>query len=82
MVHKVSLIPDWKHAWKYASVHFQAAGVLLMAGAEILGETWKGLPPALQQKMPHATTIALVLFGLGLIGRILKKNDSEDHGDQ
>lgn len=82
MVRKVSLIPDWKQAWKFASVHFQAAGLLLMGAAQILGETWNGLPPFLQQKMPHATTIALVLFGLGLIGRILKKTEKTPNGDK
>lgn len=82
MVHKVSLIPDWKDAWKFASIRFQAAGLAIMAFAEIFGSTWGSLPVTLQQKLPHATTVALVLFGLGLIGRILKKHESKANGDK
>lgn len=77
MARKINLIEDWKSAWRYISVQFQAAGLLLMTLAQILGDTWNGMPATLQQKLPHATTIALVLFGLGLIGRVIKITEHE-----
>lgn len=73
---KVRLIPEWKEAWKFASMRIQAAGLVIMVGAEMFGSTWNSLPVTLQQKLPHATTVALVLFGIGLIGRILQKHKS------
>ena len=78
---KVKLIPEWKEAWKYASVRFQAAGIFVMAVAQFMGEAWNGLPAGLQQKLPHASTIALILFGLGLIGRVLIKTDAAESAD-
>lgn len=73
---KVTLIPDWKQAWKFASMRINAAGLFLMGAAEVLSQSWISVPPSLQAKLPHASSIALVLFGLGLVGRILKKDDS------
>lgn len=75
MVRKVSLVPDWRLAWKWASIRINALGLLLMGVAEILSQSWVSLPPALQQKIPHASSIAMALFALGMIGRILKKDE-------
>lgn len=74
---KLSLIPDWKQAWRYASMRINAAGLFLMGAAEVLSQSWVSVPPSLQAKLPHAPTVAMALFGLGLIGRILKKEPKD-----
>lgn len=80
MARKVGLIEDWKKSWKLPSIQINLLGFLLML-IEFLSPTWAALPAEIQDKIPHSTTIALVLFGLGLIGRILKTQEKKD-GDQ
>jgi hypothetical protein len=82
MVRKVKLIDEWKSAWRFASVQIQAAGLVIMGVSQALGETWNQMPPNLQQLLPHANTIAMVLFGLGLIGRILTKREAPANAKQ
>lgn len=69
---KLVLIPQWKRAWRFASVWFSSAGLLLMSTADFMGFVFNNLPDHIQAKIPHATTIAMVFFGLTIIGRILK----------
>lgn len=77
MARKVTLVEDWKQSWKFASIRFNIAGFLLML-VDVIGATWVGLPSSIQDKIPHASTIAMVLFGLGAIGRILKTQEKQD----
>lgn len=72
-----ALIDDWRRAWRFASVKFNLLGLAVMGASETLGQTWEGLPPGIKDRLPHASTIAMVLFALGLIGRILKKADHD-----
>lgn len=72
---KLVLIDDWHRAWKYLSIQFSALGFLLMGAAEVLGSSWSGLPPDIRDKIPHAQTIAMVLFALTMLGRVVRKRD-------
>lgn len=72
-------IKDWRKAWKFASVQWNIVGILCMA-VEILNQTWQSLPPFIADKIPNSTHIALVLFTLALIGRLVKVKE-KPHGD-
>ena len=69
---KLHLIDDWDRAWKWASVRTSALGILIMGAAQILGSSWTSLPPSLQQYIPHADVIAMILFGVTMVGRLFK----------
>lgn len=80
---KLKLIPDWKQSWKFASVITSGLGVALMSLAELLGPTWNELPDSIQERVPHASTVALGLFALSMIVRIIKfRKDCTDDCDQ
>lgn len=72
------LIPDWKRAWKFASVQISTLGVILMALVEIVNQAWIVLPPSIVSQIPHTQYIAMSLFGLGVVGRVIKLKDKED----
>ncbi|MGN6314621.1 MAG: hypothetical protein ACTHMO_12805 [Rhodanobacteraceae bacterium] len=61
----MKLVPDWKSAWRWTSVHAMTAAVAINAA-------WMGLPPDLQthvtERDAHALTI--VVLALGIIGRL------------
>ena len=48
-----------------------------MAGAEIAGQGWAGLPAEVRDSIPHAQTIALVLFVLVPVARIFTKGNGD-----
>lgn len=73
----IRVIDNWKKAWKFASVQINVIGLLCMS-VDFLGQTWNSLPPYLHERIPNASTIALVLFALGIIGRLLKLGEKSD----
>lgn len=65
--------------WVVSSV-----GFVVMFLAEVLGPTWNSLPEHLHDRIPHANTIGLMLFGVGLFVRLLTwRSDKKgcDHED-
>lgn len=69
----MKLVTDWKRAWRWSSVRLSALGAILMGAAEVAGSSWSALPPDVRDAIPHAQTIALVLFVLVPVARILKR---------
>lgn len=61
----MKLVPDWKSAWRWTSVHAMSAALAIQA-------TWMGLPPNLQahisERDAHVLTIAVL--ALGIVGRV------------
>ena len=74
----MKLVEDWQRAWRWSSVRISAAGAVLMGAAEIAGSSWAALPPDIRANIPHAQTIALVLFLLQPIARVLTKGGRSD----
>ena len=68
---KIELVPNWKRAWKFASVQLPVLGLILMTISDFVQQSWIQLPPQFQKDLPHATTIAMIMFGLSLVGRLL-----------
>ena len=77
----MKLIPDWKDAWKFASVWLTTVGIVLSSAVEIVSTAWKVLPSHLASKLPGSTSVAIVFMGLALIGRILSFKDSSEETD-
>jgi len=67
---KIQLVSNWKRAWKFASVQLPVLGLLLMTMADFVQQSWAQLPPQFHKDIPHATTIAMIMFALSLVGRL------------
>lgn len=78
----IKMIDDWKKAWKFASVQFSAVGLVLMGILELVNQAIISLPPSITKDIPNAPTIGLVLFGLGIVGRLLVFTGKKLDGDQ
>lgn len=65
----MSLVSDWKSAWKWLSVN-------CMALAAAIQGTWMSLSDDMRQELPknaiHIATIAVLVAGIG--GRIIKQD--------
>ena len=77
---KIQLVSNWKRAWKFASVQLPVLGLLLMTLSDFVQQSWAQLPPQFQKDIPHATTIAMIMFALSLVGRLftLTRKDPSD----
>lgn len=80
--HKLSLVDDWKRGWKWASVRTSALGIIVMGAGEAFGSTWAGLPPSIQDRIPHSDVIAMILFSVALVGRFFKLEKKETTNDE
>lgn len=70
---KTALIAEWKGSWKLWSVQANALGLGLMTFGEFMRDSWSQLPGDLANKIPHAETIGIIVFGLGLVARVLRQ---------
>lgn len=74
----MKLIDEWRQARKWASVRLSALGALIMLLAEWAGSSWNALPADLRAHIPHADTIALVLFLMIPLARVLTKGKKDE----
>lgn len=77
----IVLIPNWKRAWRFASIQISSLGILIMGFLELANQAWVSLPPSVVSEIPHTQTIALVLFGFGIVGRLFKLKDKDDDAE-
>lgn len=77
----MKLVDDWRRAWRWASVRLSLMGAVLMGAAEVAGSSWSALPPEIRDSIPHAETIALLLFVLTPIARIFTIKGGKDDGE-
>jgi len=78
----MKLILEWRSAWKFASIQWSALGVLLMSLVELANYSFISLPPSLQAQIPHSSQLALGLFALTMVGRLLKLSEPKDEANQ
>lgn len=82
MVHKltkhVELVPNWKKCWKWASVQISAVGLLVFSGIDVIQNSFNVLPPHLLKEIPHGSNIALALFALNIVGRLIRLKPKGD----
>ena len=76
----IKMIDNWKKAWKLASVQISALGLILMSILEMVNQAIISLPPSIMKDIPNAQTIGLVLFALGLVGRLLSFGGGKSNG--
>lgn len=74
----MNLVNNWKSMWKFWSVQLSALGILILAFADILNQAAAAMPVALLHKLPHAQSIAIVVFGLGIIARLINQDKPDD----
>ena len=75
---KARLIDEWKQAWKLASVQLSALGFILMALPEVFSTAWGYIPDDIKAQMPYANHVGMIMFGLVILARILKRKDRSD----
>lgn len=78
----IQMIDNWKKAWKFASVQISTVGLILMWILEMVNQAIISVPPSVLKDIPNAPTIGLVLFGLGIVGRILVFTGKNKDGDE
>lgn len=78
----MKLIPDWRHAWRLASVRVAAIGVVATTAAAAAPDTalqvWQSLPDAVRDVVPSPVSrwVTPALFVATLVARILKKREA------
>lgn len=78
----IQVISNWKRAWKFASVQLSTVGLVLMAVLEMVNQAIISIPPSILKDIPNTPTIGLVLFALGIVGRILVFTGKNQNGDE
>lgn len=78
----IKIIPNWKQAWKFASVQWGMVGLVLMSVLEATNQLWFNLPEHIQNSVPYAGYIPAALFALSIIGRLLVFTGKQANGDQ
>lgn len=66
----MELLPDWKEAWRWASMRCMAVAMALQG-------TWVFLPDDLRERAPEEVITGMTLFILffGFVGRIFQKKE-------
>lgn len=64
----MTLVEEWRNAWRWFSVQAMALSVLVQAA-------WEALPADLKQYLPHGLGVALSLGLLlcGILGRLVRQ---------
>jgi hypothetical protein len=80
----MKLIPDWRRAWRLASVRVSAIGAVVTAAAAAspdgLLAAWQALPEDVRAILPPQvrTWITPALFAATIIGRVLQQKEPAD----
>lgn len=80
---KISLIPNWKKSWKFASIQIPAAGLIVMSSLDYASQVWFQLGNTVQSRLPYSTAIGISFLVLSIIGRLVKftsKDDTDGNG--
>lgn len=68
----MKLIPNWKSAWKFASVVMSGLGIAITLGLETLTSAWVAMPADMRAHLPEPAYIAVGFMVLSIIGRIIQ----------
>jgi len=75
---KIELVPNWKKSWKWASVQISTFGLILFSAVDIIQPMLTGLPRYILEDIPHGSNIAIALFALNIIGRLIRFRPKEN----
>lgn len=81
---RVELVPNWKRAWKWASIQISTIGLILFSAIDIIQPIFSGLSNDQLELIPHGSGVAIGLFALNIIGRLirLKPKEEDTHGSE
>ena len=71
-------IPEWKRAWRFASVQLSVLGIVLMSLSDTVVGIWGDLPSSIRQDLPHAETVGIIMFVLTIVGRLVTLKEKLD----
>lgn len=77
---RVELVPNWKKSWKWASIQISTIGLILFSAIDVIQPLFSGLPSHLLERIPHGSNIAIGLFAVNIVGRLIRlkpKGDSD-----
>lgn len=79
---KLALVPDWRHASKWASMWWSGAGFLIST-ISFLNEIWGSLDHHIQDRFTFAPVLGMVLFCGTMAGRLLVwvHDEVSEHAD-
>lgn len=75
---KIGLVPNWNKAWKWASVQISTFGLILFSAIDIIQPMLTGLPRHILEDIPHGSNIAIALFALNIVGRLIRFRPKEE----
>lgn len=75
---KFELVPNWKKSWKWASVQISTLGLILFSAVDIIQPMMTGLPRHILDDILHGSNIAIALFALNIIGRLIRFRPKEN----
>lgn len=78
----IQVIPNWKKAWKFASVQWSVLGLMLITVQESTGDLWNKLPAEVQATIPYSGYIPAALIALSIVGRLLVFTGKTTNGDE
>lgn len=79
---KIRLIPEWRRAWKFASIQWSVVGIIVMSVLEGVYQGWLYMPKHIQDRIPNVTTIATILFVIVMLGRLCRAIMEDDNGQK
>lgn len=77
----MKLIPEWRQAWKLKTVRWSAFSILLTGAVDYLNSIWYSLPPEIVNKIPHSSTVSIVMFMVVMFMRLVKQNNIKKEPD-
>lgn len=75
---KVTLIPDWKKAWKFASIQIPVAGLAVLTGLDYASQVWFQMSSSVQSQLPYSNLIGIAFLAFSIIGRLVKFTSKEE----
>lgn len=75
---KVTLIPDWKKAWKFASIQIPVAGLAVLTGLDYASQVWFQMSSSVQSQIPYSNLIGIAFLAFSIVGRLVKFTSKEE----
>lgn len=74
----VEMVPNWKRCWKWASIQISTLAILFFSCVDVLSSSFSALPQHILKDIPQGNNIAIALFVLNIICRLVRLKPKED----
>lgn len=75
---KVTLIPNWKKAWKFASIQIPVAGMAVLTVMDYASQVWFQMSLSIQSQIPYYNLIGIAFLAFSIVGRLVKFTGKEE----